>query len=68
MRKKARGKEMWGRYFSNTANIFVAVLFRKSEVFVQSKAHVVSVEPVGGQADMEQVLLEGGCNRRLARS
>lgn len=54
-------------YLSNAADVLVAVLLREAQVLVQAEAHVVAVEPVRGQAEVQQVLLEGRGDGRLAR-
>ena len=56
-----------GHYLSDTADVLVAVLFGKAQVLVEPETHIVTVEPVSGQADVEQVLLKGGRDGRLAR-
>lgn len=60
---------MTGRnsYLSNAADILVAVFLREAQVLVQAEANIVAVEPVGGKADMKQVLLKGSGNGRLSR-
>lgn len=50
-------------YLSNATDVLVTVLLRKAQVLVQPEAHIVAVEPVGRQADVKQVLLEGRRNR-----
>ncbi len=55
------------RYLSDTADVLVAVLFGEAQVLVEPETHIVAVEPVRGQANVEQVLLEGGRDGRLAR-
>lgn len=51
----------------DAANVLVAVLFAEAQVLVEAEADVVAVEAVGGQAEVQQVLLEGGGDGRLAR-
>lgn len=54
-------------YLGNAADVLVAVLLREAQVLVQAEADIVAVEAVGGQADVEEVLLQRGRDRRLAR-
>lgn len=54
-------------YLGDAADVLVAVLLGKAQVLVQAEAHIVAVEAVGGQADVEEVLLEGGGHSGLAR-
>ncbi len=59
--------EVGGMYLSDTADVLNAILRRETQVFVQAEADVVAVESVGLQAEVEEVLLKGGCNGRFAR-
>ncbi len=54
-------------YLSNATDVLIAILLGESQVLVQPEAHIVTVEPVGGEADMEQVLFKCSCDGRLAR-
>lgn len=54
-------------YLRDAANVLVAVLLGEAQILVQAEAHVVAVETVGGDAQVEEVLLEGGRNGGLAR-
>lgn len=51
----------------DAANVFVAVLFGEAQVLVQAEADIVAVEAVGGEAEVEEVLLEGGGDGGFAR-
>lgn len=51
----------------DAADVLIAVFFREAEVFVEAEADVVAVEAVGGEAEVEEVLLEGGCDGGFAR-
>ncbi|KAH9827097.1 V-type proton ATPase subunit C [Teratosphaeria destructans] len=53
-------------YLRYAPDVLLAVFGREAQVFVQAEAHVVAVETVGGQAEVEEVLLEGGRDGRLA--
>jgi len=50
---------------ADATNVLIAILFREAEVFVESEADVVAVEAVGELAEMKQMLLERGGDRRL---
>lgn len=60
------GKKKMKTYFGNTANVFIAVLFGEAQVLVEAEAHVVAVQAVGRDAQVQQVLLEGRGDGRLA--
>ena len=47
-------------HLGNAADVFRSVLGRKTEILVQTKANVVTVQTVGGNAVMEEVLLKCG--------
>lgn len=71
-KRKKKGREGKGglvcqTYLSDTADVLVPVLFGEPEVLVQAEAHIVAVQSVAGQALLEEVLLEGGGDGRLAR-
>lgn len=51
----------------DAANVLVAVLLGEAEVLVQAEAHVVAVEAVGGHAQVQEVLLQGGGDGGFAR-
>jgi hypothetical protein len=53
-------------YLSNTPDVLVPVLLAEPKVLVQSKAHIVAIETVGGEAQVQQVLLERSCDGRLS--
>jgi hypothetical protein len=53
-------------YLCYPPDVLVPVLLGEAQVFVQAEAHVVAVETVGGIAQVEQVLLERGCDCGLA--
>jgi hypothetical protein len=52
---------------ANATDVLVAVLLREAEVLVEAEADVVAVEAVGGDAEVEEVLLERGGDGGLAR-
>ena len=54
-------------YLGDSANVLVAVLLGETEVLVQAEADIVAVETVGGNAEVEEVLLERGRNGGFAR-
>lgn len=54
----AVGKELGD--LGDTADVLVAVLLAEAEVLVQAEAHIVAIQTVGRQAQVQQVLLEGG--------
>lgn len=56
-----------GAYLSNPPDVLLAILGREPQVLVQPETHIVAVEPVGLQAELEQVLLEGRRDGRFAR-
>lgn len=64
---RLRNKGSRDAYLSNTPNVLVPVLFAESEIFVQPKAHVVAIETVGSEAQVQQVLFECCCDGRLSR-
>lgn len=53
--------------FGDAADVLVAVLLGEAEVLVEAEADVVAVETVGGDAKVQQVLLEGRGHGGLAR-
>lgn len=61
----AVGKQLG--HLGNAADVFVAVLFRKAQVLIEPEPDVVAVQPVRGQAQVQKVLLQRRCHRRLAR-
>jgi hypothetical protein len=54
-------------YLGDAADVLVAVLLGEAEVLVEAEADVVAVEAVGGHAEVQEVLLQGGGNGGLAR-
>lgn len=52
---------------ADSADVLDAVLVGEAEVLVEAEADVVAVKAVGGQTEVQQVLLEGGRDGRLAR-
>lgn len=50
----------------DAADVFVAVSLGEAQVLVEAEADVVAVEAVGGDAEVEEVLLEGCCDGGLA--
>jgi len=58
-------RQAFRTHLADTTNVLIAILFGKTEVFVESEADVVAVETVGELAEMKQMLLERGGDRRL---
>ena len=59
---------MFGKsYLSDTPDVLVPVLLTEAKILVQAEAHIVAIETVGSEAQVQQVLLERGCDGRLAR-
>lgn len=54
-------------YLGDAADVLVAVLLGEAEVLVQAEAHIVAVEPVRGQSNVQQVLFQGRGDGGLAR-
>jgi len=54
------------RDLADSADVFVAGLLIKSEIFIQAETDVVPVQSVREFAQMEQMLLESACDRGLA--
>lgn len=54
-------------HLRDAADVLVAILLGETQVLVQAEAHVVAIEAVGGGAELQQVLLEGGSDGGLAR-
>lgn len=54
-------------YLGDTTNVLIAILLAETQVLVEAEAHVVAVEAVRGEAQVQQVLLEGGRDGGLAR-
>ena len=45
-------------YLRNAPNVLIPVLLTEAEILVQSEAHIVAIETVGSEAQVQQVLLE----------
>lgn len=58
------GKELGD--LANAADVLVAVGLGEAQILVEAEAHVVAVEAVGGEAQVQEVLLEGGGDGGLA--
>ena len=54
-----------GTHLADSADVFVAGLFIKSEIFIQAETDVVPVQSVREFVQMEQMLLESTCDRGL---
>ena len=55
----------WGEgetYLCDTADILISVLLAETQVLVQPETHIVAVQAVGGNAQVQKVLLERGCD------
>lgn len=59
------GKELGD--LADAADVLVAVGLGEAQVLVEAEAHVVAVEAVGGEAQVQEVLLQGGGDGGLAR-
>jgi hypothetical protein len=58
MEKRGGEREKFCKiYLANTPDVLGAVLVGEAEVLVEAEAHVVAVEPVRGEAKVQQVLL-----------
>jgi hypothetical protein len=53
-------------YLSYPPDVLVPVFLRESKVLVQTEAHIVAVETVCAVAQVQEVLLECGCDGRFA--
>lgn len=56
-----------GTDLGDTADVLVAILLGEAKVLVQAEAHIVAIEAVGGDTEVEEVLLEGGGDGGFAR-
>lgn len=54
-------------HLADAADVLVAVLFREAQVLVEPEAHVVAVEAVGRQAQVQEMLLQGRGDGGFAR-
>ena len=54
-------------YLCDAPDVLVAVLLREAQILVQAEPHIVAVQPVRGQSQVQQVLLQRRRHRRLAR-
>lgn len=52
---------------ADAADVLVAVALGEAEVLVEAEADVVAVEAVGGEAEVQEVLLESGGDGGLSR-
>ena len=55
-----------GSYLCYPSNILIPVCLGEAQVFVESESHIVAVETVGCEAQVEKVLLERGCDGGFA--
>lgn len=55
-------------YLCNTTDVFLAILGRESQILVQAKSNIVSIQSVGCKSKVEQMLLKCRRNGRLSRS
>lgn len=53
------------KYLSDSSNILSPVFFAETQVLVQSKSNIVPVKSVGGQSQVQEVLLQGNCDSGL---
>lgn len=49
-------------YLSNTSNILISILLRKSQILIQSESYIIAIESVSIDTQVQQVLLEGSCD------
>lgn len=54
-------------HLSYPADVLVPVLLAEAQVLVEPEAHIVAVEAVRGESQVQEMLLERGCDGRLAR-
>ena len=54
-------------YLCDAPDVLVAVLLREPQILVQAEPHIVAVQPVRGQSQVQQVLLQRRSHCRLAR-
>jgi len=52
-------------HLADSADVFVAGLLIKSEIFIQAETDVIPVQSVRESVKMEQMLLESACDRGL---
>lgn len=53
-------------YLCDASNVLFAIFRREAQVLVQAEADIVAVQSVGLETLLEEVLLEGFGDRRLA--
>jgi len=46
-------------HLTNPPNIFISILLTKPQILVQSKTHVIAIEPVRRETEMQKVLFKG---------
>lgn len=56
------------RYLGDPSDVFIPILLAESQILVQSEADVVTIEAVGGQSEVQQVLLQCDGYGRFAAS
>jgi hypothetical protein len=54
-------------YLRYPPDILIPVLLGEAQVLVEPEAHIVAVESICGVAQVQQVLLERGCDGRFTR-
>jgi hypothetical protein len=54
-------------YLSNSPNVLIAVLLTETQIFVQPKSHIVAVQSVRSEPQVQQVLLERRRDGRFSR-
>lgn len=57
-----------GADFSDSSNVLVTILFCEAQVLVQSEAHIVSIQSICRDTQVEKMLLESSCNCGLSGS
>ena len=53
-------------YLGDPSNVFIPVLLREAQVLVQAKSHIVAVQTVGCEAEVQKVLFECSGDGRLS--
>jgi hypothetical protein len=59
-------ERLYATYLCYPPDVLISVLLTEAQVLVQAETHIVAVEAVRGESEMEKVLLECGCDGRFA--
>lgn len=65
--RRVRLRGYIGTYLSDSSNVLYSILGREAQVLVQAESDIVTVQSVGLEAKVEEMLLESGGNSRLSR-